>query len=263
MYIYKKRRFKRVVSLITGLLLAILTILKPIMILFVLTGMAVLYNHRKKKKKIPLILFLIGFFIVYIPFMLIEGISLHEQMLMTYNLLKNDIIDTNIGSSKTLEKKKILDDFEEKNDFILEKGEELSELKITSEEVYEGGKSLQLKIKTPTKNDILLRKEINPSDWNEYNYFNLWIKNKAKLGWFGIILIDEDGDWWHYDNDQILKKQEWTLLKIPLASLKNYEWTQHGNRKMDKIVEYRLKFQSYPKKSDYEGFIDNAYLSKF
>lgn len=259
---YKKRRFKRVIPLIAGCLLATLTIIKPVMIFFILPVIAILYQKRIKKNK-PLILFLISFLIVYIPYMRIEHISLNEQVLITYNLLKNEIIDTNLGVSKPIEKSRILDDFEEKNDLVLESNNESAELIATNKEFHEGKKSLQLEINTPTKNEIILQKKISPSNWNEYDYLNLWIKNKGVLGGFGIILVDEDGDWWHYDNDQILKKQEWTLLKISLASLKNYEWTHHGNRRLDSIVGYKLKFEPYPKKSDYTVFIDDIHLSKF
>lgn len=262
MNIYLKKRSKRFIVLFIGCLLALLSIIKPVLIIFTLSAITMLYRRKVKKNK-PLLFFLTGFFIVYIPFMYTENISLNDQMLTTYNLLKNEIVDTNIGGAKPLEKVRVLDDFEEKNEFTVELNGGLAKLTTTSEQVHEGKYSLKLEVKTPTKNEIILQKKVTPSNWGSYNYFNLWIKNKGQLGWFGIILIDEDGDWWHYDNDQILKKQDWTLLKVPLASLRNYEWSKHGNRKMDNIIGYRLKFGPYQKESDYEVMIDDIHLSKF
>lgn len=262
MHTNHKKRLKRLAPAPIGLILALITIIKPIMILFILPVAIVLFNKKLKKNK-PLALFLTGFFIIYTPFMYAKNVSINDQMLTTYNLLKNEIIDTNLGSIKTIEEGKVLDDFEEENKFILQANNEPAKLTITDKEFYKGRKAIKIEIKTPTKNEVIIKKEVGPSDWSHYNYLNLWIKNKGEMEWLGIVLIDEDGDWWHYDNDQILKKQEWTLLKIPLASLKNYEWTRHGNKKMNKIVEYMLKFGHCQKKSDYEVIIDNIYLSKF
>ena len=257
----QKKRLKQFTPPILGILLALLSIIKPLMILFILPTIIFLYKNKINKNN-PIMIFLACFLIIYAPFMYIENISVNEQILATYNLLKNEITDTNLGTTEVIEKSNNLDNFEGKNDFILASKNESAKLTL-SKECYEGKQCLKLEIQTPTKSEITLKKEINPSDWNEYGYFNLWIKNKGEFGWLGIVLVDEDGDWWHYDNDQILKKQEWTLLKIPLASLKNYEWTNHGNGRMDKIIEYRFKFKEYPGESKYEVFIDHIHLSKF
>lgn len=262
MNLYQKRRIKKLVSFPLGCILAILTIPKPIMILFLIPFAAIFFRRKIKNNK-NLILFLIGFLVIYSPFMYTNNISIGEQTLTLYNSLKNEIVDFNLGSINAIDGKEILEDFEEENYFVLETNGESAEAILTDEDSAEGTSSLKLKITTPTKRPIILYKKINPSDWSQYDYFNLWIKNEGEYGWFGIILVDEDGDRWQYDNDQILKKKDWTLLKIPLRALKNYENSNKGNKKMDNIIEYQLKFGEHQKVSNYKGLIDQIYLSRF
>lgn len=261
MNIYQKKKLKRVAPSLSGALLAFLTIIKPIAILFLLPISIFLFKKEIVNK--PLVLFLISFTIIYLPFMYFGNISMGEQLLATYNILKEDIIDTNLGSIKSGEQIRVIDDFEEKNNLILKPSEGLVTLTITDKENYEGKKAARITIKAPIKEEVMLRRKIEPSSWGEYNYLNLWVKNKGELGWFGVYLIDIDGEWWNYDSDQVLKEQKWTLIKIPIASLKNYGWTKSSNGKMDNVVEYQLKFHTYAKKSDYEAFVDYIYLSKF
>jgi len=266
----QKIKITAVTPLILGPILALLSFVYPVMILFIIPSVIIFIGTSKIFKKITV--FLLSFLLIYTPLIYYQKISPEDTLLTTYNILKNNVIDTNLGDIKMIEGFKLIDNFDKDDGrYKLIKNNQDATMGYTTQGVYEGEKALELTIKLPTTAPIRIQTEkdlekireyTNSNDWKDYDFINIWIKNDCGMGWFGIILTDEDGDLWQYHDDQILKKKEWTLLKVPIKSLKTYD-SSHGNGKFDRIVQYILNFDSYVgKKGSCKIDIDKMYLSK-
>lgn len=184
-----------------------------------------------------------------------------------YNKVKYNMIEEDLGNIKTMQEPKIIDDFENTNltNFYMPKElVDILDVTLDHKEYYTGNTSLKLHLKLPIKYPVLVQRIPFQTDWNEYNYVNLWLKSDGFKGMFEFIIVDNDGDWWHYYDKDILNKKEWSLIKMPLKSFNNPSWTQHGNRKQDfdKIVRYIFKIVPEQKETgNHSVYIDEIYLS--
>ncbi len=258
-----KKRIKRNYPLLSGISIGLLSMFLPVIIFFLIPIIIFLFCQKKSFEKITLLI--LGFTIIYVPFAFNKEIQPQDQALELYNILKNNVMDTNLGEIRVADEGKVIDNFEEEKNYTLNIKMDKSEFKYNSQLAFEGKRSLEVQIKIPIRSEITIGINITPQDWKDYDYFNMWVKNeKAHEGWLGVRLIDEQNEKWHYDNKEILKQEKWTLLKVPLASLKNYKKVSPGNGRMDKIIGYEITFAKFETEnpSIHKIFIDKIYLSK-
>ena len=184
-----------------------------------------------------------------------------------YNIIKDNLIETDLGNIKTMQESMILEDFESgdlSKLYVPKDHLGTARISIDTKTYYHGNASLKILMKLPFDSPLLISSESKYTNWKDYNFVNLWIKDDGFNGMFEFIIVDADGDWWHYYNKDVLKKQSWTLVKMPLKSFNNPEWTEHGNRKQnfENITKYFLKITPNKEiQGSYSINIDEIYLS--
>jgi len=274
-----KRKLRRQrIYIGASLIIGFASIFHPIFFLFIIPLLlSLLWEQNKKKLLLYIFIILI---LSSIPAMVINKKydisvsnpritinSLKDFFFDIYNTIKYNLIETDLGNIKTMQEPKLIENFEitDLKNFYLSK-EHVDKVKVTLDhkEYYKDNTSLELSLCLPIDSPVLVQKITDYNNWVKYNYVNLWFKSDGFSGMFEFIIIDSDSDWWHYYDKDILEKQSWTLVKMPLKSFNNPPWTQHGNRKQnfDSITKYIIKIVPDEKeKGNHSIHIDEIYLS--
>jgi hypothetical protein len=189
--------------------------------------------------------------------------STSDFLLSIYNTAKYNIIETEMGNIKTMREPYAIDDFEYSNltNFYIPQDGTFN-VSLDGREHYTGNSSLKLAFSPGLQISVI--RMLSKASWNDYNYANLWVKGDSVGGMLEFIIIDADGDWWHYYDNTILQKSNWTLLKMPLKSFNNPSWTRHGNRKQnfDTVTGYAIKISAVKKEpGNHSVYFDSIYLS--
>ncbi len=275
-----KRIKKSVIYFFIGIILAILWKIKNITILFIIPILILIFLEKKRRK--VLFSFAIGFFILFIPYVLWNHYTATEQVSWDIKIKEHlyDTYDTVLSNAAILGQEevkpigeergfkfkeiKLIDDFENREISYTLRSGKTCELSL-SDKSQEGNQSLKAVCSLPLKEDLTIGKDIKSGDWSQYNYVHIWINGEDKMESFELIIQEEDGDWWHYFDEKVLQKEGWQSLLIPFKKFKNPGWTRHGDRKrnFNKIINFELNFN--PREEEQEGtfivYIDKIYLS--
>lgn len=264
--------------ILISIVIGIMSIFNPIFFLFMISLLVYLFIEEKKRKLIYYIILVLvlssfpGVLINYKyemalnrPFSIANGLK--AFLMDVYNIIKYNMIESDLGNIKTMQEPKVIENFElyDLKNFYLSK-EHINKVKVSLDPIlyYTDNTSIKISIDIPIDSPLLLTSIPLNKDWEKYNFVNLWIRSNGFKGMFEFILVDNDGDWWHYYDKDVLKKQEWTIVKMPLKSFNNPWWTQHGNKKQDfdEIAKYIIKITPDGELiGNYSVNIDEIYLS--
>jgi len=274
------KRLKRTVFyFLIGFILAILWGIKNITILFIIPILILILQEKKRLKILSF--FIIGFFILFIPYAVwnhytaIEHVSwdikIKEHLSNIYDTVLSNAAILGQEEVKPIEEEgfkfkeiKLIDDFENREiSYTLRSGKKCK-LSLSNKS-QEGKQSLKAVCSLPLKEDLTIGKDIKSEDWSQYNYINLWISSEGEMESFEFIIEEYDGDRWHYFDEKVLQKEGWQSLLAPFRKFENPSWAGHGNRRrnFDKIINFELNFNSYEgeQEGNYTVYIDKIYLS--
>ena len=278
--------------LIIGMIIGVLSGISSLLIIFLFPLIILSFLSNEKN---TFLFLLLGFLIVYLPFVLVNhylnpnerNISWNKKIKghfdNIYSLFLNEvslgetkIVEKDIVEKKEVEKEsniefhkeKIIDNFEDTTTGYISFGENFTDAnaKLQISSLGFGGKSLKFSFDVPVQEDMIIGKDLTEKNFKEYIYISFWIKSVSDYGLFEFIIEDEDGDWWHYFDDKILSNsKDWQKVTIELRSLENPDWTRQGNGKLnlESIRRFYFNFNSPEdelKQERYMVYIDEITL---
>jgi hypothetical protein len=249
-------------------------------------------NNRKPKnfeiKSLLLILFFSAFFLA--AFFILDGIFKDKETPKTASIFILDglfkdketpktasiddctlVLHSNSRETKTVEEFYNIQDYETES-YPLNR----SYLIVSEESTIfcENTKSLLLDFMLPDSEEkennrvSLIRNYEAPQNWARYDKITLNVYSDGKGDNFIFIIGDLDGDFWFYEDINLLLQKGWHKLEIPYSSfvIQN-DQKLYGNRKrnFDKVRSYVITIQRSPKSYYYSEryiYIENMFLSK-
>lgn len=256
-----------------SIIFGVISIFNSLFFLLIIPIFIILLFDKKIGSKLLIIPFIILFFCVpgiFIQYIRIDSLNkpLSIEYATTnlfftiYNKIKYNIIESDLGNIRSVKEPIIIEDFENINPLKRYQSREYPFVKITLDsESYSGNSSIKIAFNSSSDSALLLNFYLRNNNWNSYNFVNLWIKSDDFSGMLEFILVDADGDWWHYYIQDI--KKNWSLIKMPLSSFDNPVWTHHGNGKhnFENVTKYFIKIDSANDKEQSSINIDEIFLS--
>ena len=109
--------------------------------------------------------------------------------------------------------------------------------------------------------------ESDVQDWSEYSFLNLVVRMEKPTSLLRVCIVEEDGDWWNFINNQELEGGRWYLVRIPMKDmflLKDFSIQGDGKQDLSKVAELRIIFDSTnigQNLTENTAYIDRIFLS--
>jgi hypothetical protein len=165
-----------------------------------------------------------------------------------------------------------VDNFERSDPYRVYKpfGQDDSVLSLQASREYqmEGNYSMEFDYSLSTKKShpssvSALYESKNPLDWTGVEELRIWVRGDGTGNVFRINLCENapEGEIWTYENGQVLYKNDWQELVIPLGSFKLASWSKTFNEQMDLSKIIRFEFMIAGKTTEFSK--GTVYIDRF
>lgn len=82
-------------------------------------------------------------------------------------------------------------------------------------------------------------------DWSAYTHLNVVVKVQQVTSLLRVCIVERDGDWWNFINNEIFEPDVWYWVRIPMRTmyvLEDFSIKGDGKQDLTQVAEMRFLF---------------------